>query len=90
MRQGTTGMQATGAEKHVDTVDLSTPSCPCASWDGPISHIGGHHHLCVRYDANSERQRWTTLVNGLLDEIDGGVVNGPHYRTSLKATGRSN
>ena len=75
--------------RQMDTINLSTPSCPCASWEGPESHIGGHHHLCGRYDLLGERQRWGTLVNGLIDEMVGRVVNGPHYQTALKATGRA-
>lgn len=88
MRRDTTGTAAGATEKHMDTVDLSTPNCACASWEGPVSHIGGHHHLCVRYDSHGERQRWTTLVNGLIDEMTGKVESGHHYQTALKATGR--
>lgn len=72
----------------MNTVDLSTPACQCASWAGPLSYIGGHHHLCNRFDVQAERQRWSTLVNGLIDEICGKVENGPHFQTALKATGR--
>lgn len=72
----------------MDTIDLSTPSCQCASWAGPESHIGGHHHQCERFDLLGERQRWSSLVDGLVDEMAARVANGPHYQTALKATGR--
>ncbi|CAB4177824.1 hypothetical protein UFOVP1004_16 [uncultured Caudovirales phage] len=74
---------------HGNTVDLSTPSCACASWEGPQSHVGGHHYLCERFDLAGERQRWVTLLGGLIDEVNAGVANGPHYCTAMKATGRT-
>lgn len=84
MRQGTTGTAVGTTEKHADVVDLSTPSCPCASWAGPVSLIGGHHHNCERYDALRERMKWQTIVCGLLDEIDAGVTDGPHHQTAVR------
>lgn len=83
----TTAMPVGGREIAGDMVDLSTPNCACASWEGPLSFIGGHHHQCERYDVLSERRRWEAILRGLLAEIDGGVSNGPFYRTALKATG---
>lgn len=68
----------------MDTVDLSTPSCECASWAGPLSLIGGHHHGCSRYDPLRERLKWQTILLGLLEEIDSGTANGPHYQTAAR------